>query len=211
MAMPEVEPMIVEPVTLEGDVVRLEPLADRHLPALAEVGFEPAIWRWTLARITNAAELAAWAGTAMRAADAGTELPFATVERASGRAIGSTRFLNIERQHHRVEVGWTWVAPAWQRTAVNSEAKLLMLEHAFERLGCNRVEFKTDALNERSRTAMLGIGCVFEGIFRQHMVMPGGRLRDTAWYSIVAPEWPDVKAHILERLARHGKAAATSA
>lgn len=182
------------PVTLEGRIVRLEPLSLHHLDGLAEVADDEAVWRWTLGRPTDRARLQAWMELAMANRDAGTELPFVTVERESGRPIGSSRYLNIALEHRRVEIGWTWVATAWQRSGVNREAKLLMLEHAFERLGCQRVEFKTDALNEQSRAALAGIGAVFEGIFRKHMVMPTGRIRDSAYFSITDDEWPGVKA-----------------
>jgi RimJ/RimL family protein N-acetyltransferase len=184
----------LEPVTLEGSIVRLEPLALDHVPGLAEVALEPAIWRWTIARPANEAELRSWAETAIAARSAGAELPFATIDRASGRPIGSSRYMNIALDHRRLEIGWTWVGTAFQRTGVNREAKLLMLRHAFDTLGCRRVEFKTDALNEKSRTALLGIGAQFEGIFRNHMVMPDGRMRDSAYYSVIDSEWPDVRA-----------------
>src|SRR4051812_42522551 len=140
------------PVTLEGRVVRLEPLSLDHVPALAEVALDPAIWRWTIARPTTEAELRTWALTTIAARDAGAELPFATIDRASGRPIGSSRYMNIAMDHRRIEIGWTWVGTAFQRTGANREAKLLMLRHAFDTLGCRRVEFKTDALNEKSRT-----------------------------------------------------------
>ena len=127
---------------------------------------------------------------------------FATVDQDSGRAIGSTRFMSIVPEHRRLEIGWTWVAPAWQRTGANREAKLLMLGHAFDTLGCRRVEFKTDSLNEPSRTALLGIGARFEGIFRNHMVMPDGRMRHSAYYSVIDDEWPAVRAGLERSLAR---------
>ncbi|HSK52351.1 MAG TPA: GNAT family N-acetyltransferase [Clostridia bacterium] len=183
-------------VTLEGDLVRLEPLSLAHLDGLAEVAFDPALWRWTLARPIDRAALEAWLRTALDNAAAGSELPFATIDRASGRPIGSTRFLNIVPEHRRLEIGWTWVARDYQRTGANREAKRLQLEHAFETLGANRVEFKTDSLNERSRTALLGIGATFEGIFRNHMVMPEGRLRHSAYFSVIREEWPAVKARL---------------
>jgi RimJ/RimL family protein N-acetyltransferase len=184
----------LEPVTLEGSIVRLEPLSLDHVPGLADVALEPAIWRWTIARPTNEAELRGWAETAIAARSAGAELPFATIDRASGRPIGSSRYMNVALDHRRLEIGWTWVGTAFQRTGANREAKLLMLSHAFDTLGCRRVEFKTDALNEKSRTALLGIGAQFEGIFRNHMVMPDGRMRDSAYYSVIDSEWPDVRA-----------------
>lgn len=186
------------PVTLDGRIVRLEPLELAHVPALAEVGLDAPIWQWTLARPRSEADLRDWAQAAIRSHDAGTELPFVTLEASTGRPIGSSRYLNIVLEHRRLEIGWTWLAPPWQRTGANREAKLLMLRHAFETLGCRRVEFKTDSLNEPSRRALLGIGATFEGIFRNHMVMPDGRMRHSAYYSVIDDEWPAVKA-ALER------------
>jgi N-acetyltransferase len=192
----------LEPVVLEGSRVRLEPLTLDHVPGLAEVALDPAIWQWTLARPTSEADLRAWAEAALAGRDAGTEFPFATIDVATGRPIGSSRYMNIVLEHRRLEIGWTWVAPAWQRTGANREAKLLMLGHAFDDLGCRRVEFKTDSLNEPSRTALLGIGAQFEGIFRNHMVMPGGRMRHSAYYSVIDDEWPAVRAGLERSLAR---------
>jgi RimJ/RimL family protein N-acetyltransferase len=192
----------VEPVTLEGRIVRLEPLSLAHVPGLAQVGLDPAIWRLTIARPASEADLRTWAETALRAREAGTEMPFATVEVATGRPIGSSRYMNIVLEHRRLEIGWTWLAPPWQRTGANREAKLLMLAHAFEVLGCRRVEFKTDSTNEPSRAALLGIGATFEGIFRKHMVMPGDGVRHSAWYSVVDDEWPAVKTRLEESLRR---------
>ena len=192
----------VEPVTLAGQIVRLEPLELEHVPRLADVGLDPAIWRWTIARPTSEADLRDWAETTIRARDAGTELPFVTLEAATGRPIGSSRYLNIVLEHRRLEIGWTWIAPSWQRTGANREAKLLMLTYAFETLGCRRVEFKTDSLNAPSRTALLGVGATFEGIFRNHMVMPDGRMRHSAYYSVIDDEWPAVKAGLERSLAR---------
>lgn len=197
-----VTPGRVEPVTLRGRHVVLEPLARDHVPGLADVGLEPAIWQWTLARPTSEADIGAWVDAALAGRAAGTEMPFATLDASSGRPIGSTRYMNIVLEHRRLEIGWTWLAPAWQRTGANREAKLLMLGHAFDTLGCRRVEFKTDSLNEPSRTALLGIGATFEGIFRNHMVMPGGRMRHSAWYSVIDEEWPGVRAGLERSLAR---------
>jgi RimJ/RimL family protein N-acetyltransferase len=195
-------PQLVGPITLEGRIVRLEPLTLDHVPALVDVALDPAIWRWTIARPTTEADLRDWAAAAIRARDAGTEYPFATIEAATGRPIGSSRFMNIVLEHRRVEIGWTWLAPAWQRTGANREAKLLMLDHAFGVLGCRRVEFKTDANNEPSRAALLGIGAAFEGIFRKHMVMPGDGIRHSAWYSVIDDEWPAVRARLEAGLRR---------
>jgi RimJ/RimL family protein N-acetyltransferase len=192
----------LEPVTLEGSIVRLEPLSLDHVRGLADVALDPAIWRWTIARPTTEAELRTWALNAIAGRDAGAELPFATIDRATGRPIGSSRYMNIVLEHRRLEIGWTWVGTDFQRTGANREAKLLMLSHAFDTLGCRRVEFKTDALNEKSRTALLGIGATFEGIFRNHMVMPDGRMRDSAYYSVIDAEWPEVRATLEAGLRR---------
>ncbi|HJW22506.1 MAG TPA: GNAT family N-acetyltransferase [Candidatus Limnocylindrales bacterium] len=192
----------VRPVTLEGRIVRLEPLSEAHLEGLADVAFDPAIWRWTVARPTDLDGLRAWLEAALRNRETGLEEPFATVEQASGRAIGSTRFLSIVPEHRRLEIGWTWVAGPWQRRGANREAKYLQLRHAFEVLGANRVEFKTDSLNEKANPALLAIGATFEGTFRNHMVMPGGRLRHSNYYSVIVEEWPRVKAALEASLAR---------
>lgn len=186
----------VRPVVLTGRRVRLEPISLDHVDDLAAAGADPSIWTLTIARPADRAGIEAWVRTAMANAAAGSELPFATVEIATEKAIGSTRFMSIVPDHRRLEVGWTWLGPAHQRSGANREAKLLQLTHAFEDLGANRVEFKTDARNEKSRNALLGIGATFEGIFRSHMIMPTGPLRDSAWYSVIATEWPAVKAHL---------------
>jgi RimJ/RimL family protein N-acetyltransferase len=190
------------PVTLEGSVVRLEPLEPRHLADLAQAGRDASIWTWMFEPLMDPARMEAWLEAARANVAGGTELPFATVERASGRAVGSTRYMSLALEHRRLEIGWTWLAPPWQRTGLNTEAKLLQLEHAFQRVGCRRVEFKTDARNERSRAALLAIGARFEGVFRKHMIMADGRQRDSAYYSILDDEWPEVREALRERLAR---------
>jgi N-acetyltransferase len=196
--------MVIEPITLEGAHVRLEPLAEAHHAALSEVGLHPELWRWIPYRVTTAGEMRAYVKSALDAQSAGTALPFATVERSAGRVVGSTRYMNIDGPNRRVEIGATWIAPRWQRTAINTEAKYLMLRHAFESLGCIRVELKTDALNEKSRNAILRIGAKEEGTLRQHMVTWTGRLRDTVYFSILDFEWPRVKAALEARLTRDG-------
>ena len=143
-----------------------------------------------------------WVDTALANQDAGTERPFATIDLASGRAIGSSRFLSIVPEHRRLEIGWTWLGTAFQRTGVNREAKLLQLTHAFETLGANRVELKTHHMNERSKAAMAALGATFEGTFRNHMIMPDGSLRHSAYFSVIAEEWPDIKARLVAGLAR---------
>jgi N-acetyltransferase len=198
-----VSPLRVEPITLRGRRVVLEPLSLDHVAALAEVALEPAVWQWTLARPTSEADIRAWAEAALAGREAGTEMPFATLDASTGRPIGSSRYMNIVLEHRRLEIGWTWVAPAWQRHGVNREAKYLMLRHAFEALGANRVEFKTDSLNERANPALLGVGARFEGTFRNHMVMPEGRLRHSNYYSVIAEEWPDVRRDLELSVERH--------
>src|SRR6202045_323332 len=192
--------MAVSPVTLEGLHVRLEPLGKAHLAGLAEAGLDKELWRWIPVPVRTVDEMAAYVETALGEQERGVSLPFAIVEKASGRAIGSTRYGNIDRTHHRVEIGWTWVGREWQRTAVNTEAKYLLLRHAFETLGCMRVELKTDSLNERSRAAILRIGAREEGTFRNHMITASGRIRHTVYFSILDSEWPDVKTRLESKL-----------
>jgi RimJ/RimL family protein N-acetyltransferase len=195
--------MMVAPVTLEGTHVRLEPLAEAHLAGLAEVGLDEELWRWIPTPVRTREEMAAYINTALGEQERGTSMPFAILEKATGRAIGSTRYGNIDRIHHRVEIGWTWVAREWQRTAMNTEAKYLLLKHAFETLGCMRVELKTDSLNERSRAAILRLGAREEGIFRNHMVTASGRIRHTVYFSIIDSDWPAVKARLETKLNSH--------
>jgi RimJ/RimL family protein N-acetyltransferase len=192
----------VQPVVLEGTRVRLEPLRADHLADLMLVAFDPPLWRWTIMGPQDEAGLRRWVETALANAEAGTERPFATIDRATGRAVGSTRFLSIVPEHRRLEIGWTWIATALQRSGANREAKLLQLTHAFETLGANRVEFKTHARNQPSRTALAGIGATFEGVFRNHMIMPDGSIRHSAYFSLTAEEWPAVKARLRAGLDR---------
>lgn len=201
------EPMCVEPVTLEGRAVRLEPMSREHLPGLCAVGLDPEIWRWYVLPVRTADEMAGVVDTALKEQAAGVTLPFVTVEAASGRVVGSTRYLNIDATHHRLEIGWTWLARPWRRTAINTEAKYLLLRHAFETLRCIRVELKTDSLNEHSRAAILRIGAQEEGTFRNHMITESGRLRHSVYYSVIEAEWPAVKARLERMLAAHGTAA----
>ena len=192
------------PVTLEGRQVRLEPLAKGQLEGLAAVGLHEELWRWIPAAVRTREEMAAYIETALDEQARGVSLPFAILEKATGRAIGSTRYGHIDCTHRRVEIGWTWVAREWQRTAINTEAKYLLLRHAFETLGCMRVELKTDSLNERSRAAILRIGAKEEGVFRNHMITASGRIRHTVYFSIIDSEWPAVKAR-LEAILSSGK------
>lgn len=191
------------PVTLEGELVRLEPLAHSHHEGLCNVGLDPELWRYSSVRVDSPEAMRAYIEDALEEWRDGWSLPFATIERRSGTVVGCTRFAAVEMRHRRVEIGWTWVARAYHRTGINVEAKLLMLRHAFETLGCARVELKADALNERSRRAILALGAKEEGTLRSHMVVAGGRRRDTVYYGILESEWPEVKRHLEARLARH--------
>lgn len=190
----------ISPVTLEGAHVRLEPLEASHLDALCEVGLDPDLWALTTTQVRGRDDLARWLTAALADRDAGTALPFATIEGSSGRVVGSSRLGSWSPEHRRIEIGWTWIAPPWQRTPINTEAKLLMLRHAFDVMHCVRVELKTDVLNARSRAAMLRIGAVEEGVMRKHMIAESGRRRDSVYFSIIDDEWPVVRARLEARL-----------
>ena len=192
-----------EPPTLVGESVRLELLRADHLAGLTAAGRDPRIWTWMPTDGSTDEGMRTIVDAALAGHAARTTVPFVTVEQASGRVVGSSRYLNVAPADLRLEIGWTWIDPAFQRTAVNTEAKLAMLGQAFDTLGCRRVELKTDALNSQSRTAILAAGATFEGIFRKHMVMADGRARDSAYYSILDDEWPAVRTALLDRLERH--------
>jgi RimJ/RimL family protein N-acetyltransferase len=187
------------PRVLEGSVVRLEPLGMHHLDGLSAVGLDPEIWRFTIATVDSRSAMERYISQALAEQRAGIALPFATRLKASGEVIGSTRFHSAVPAHRRVEIGWTWLGRAWQRTGANTEAKYLMLRHAFERWGCLRVEFKTSTLNQRSRAALRRIGAVEEGVLRSHMINDDGTVRDSVYFSILEQEWPGVKLK-LERM-----------
>jgi RimJ/RimL family protein N-acetyltransferase len=193
----------IAPFTLEGAVVRLEPLRDEH----AELFWQAAkdaledIFRWIPYSMKTREDFRRLVDKGITEQERGESAVFAAVERSSARVIGSTRFMNIDRVNRRVEIGSTWIAPEWQRTAVNTEAKFLMLQHAFEAWKCIRVELKTDALNQRSRNAILRIGAKEEGTLRKHLVTWTGRVRDTVYFSILDTEWPSVKTGLEARLA----------
>jgi RimJ/RimL family protein N-acetyltransferase len=190
-------------MTLEGRHVRLEPLRREHAALFWEVANDRAedTFRWMPYRMQTEDDLLRYVDKAFADQERGESVVFATIERAAGRVAGSTRFMNIDRANRRVEIGSTWLAPAWQRTAINSEAKYLMMRHAFETWGCHRVELKTDALNERSRRAILRIGAREEGTLRRHVVTWSGRVRDTVYFSVLDSEWPQVKARLEDRIA----------
>lgn len=192
--------MNIQPVRLDGRIVRLEPLRAEHHAGLCQAGLDPELWRWTPTQVRTPEDMLAYLNAALDEQRQGRSLPFAVIERESGRLIGSTRYGNIDRTNRRLEIGWTWYALEWQRTAVNTESKYLLLRHAFESLNAMRVEFKTDALNRRSREALLRIGARQEGIFRSHMTTSSGRVRNTVYFSIIDAEWPAVRAALEAKL-----------
>lgn len=195
---------ITAPVTLEGSVVRLEPIRREQGPLFWEVAKDGAddIFRWIPYRMKTRQDFESWLNKALAEQERGESVVFSTVERQSGQVVGSTRFMNIDRANRRVEIGSTWIAPAWQRSGVNTEAKFLMLRHAFEVWGCYRVELKTDALNHKSRNAILRIGAKEEGTLRRHVVTWTGRVRDSVYFSILDSEWPEVKKKLEAMRAR---------
>jgi len=197
---------IALPMTLEGSVVRLEPIRREHAQLFWDVAKNDVedIFRWIPYAMQNRGDFEKLVDKAFAEQERGESVVFATVERGSGKTIGSTRFMNIDRANKRVEIGSTWIAPAWQQTAVNTEAKYLMLRHAFEVWGCIRVELKTDALNKKSRNAILRIGAKEEGTLRRHLVTSTGRVRDTVYFSILDSEWPEVKARLESKLESEG-------
>jgi N-acetyltransferase len=185
---------------LEGRVVRLEPLARHHEQDLFEAAQDERIWRWMPYDASASPEtFHAWLEDALAASESGTEAAFATVDAGTGDPVGSTRYLALRPEHRVLEIGWTWLAPAYWQTGANVEAKMLMLEHAFENLGSLRVELKTDSRNERSRAALAALPAQFEGIFRKHMLVRGGQRRDSAYYSIIDDEWPEVRENLERR------------
>ena len=185
------------PLTLEGRAVRLEPLdLSRHWDGLRAVGLEQELWRFTSSRARDEAELLRYLERAIDEQRRGVSLPFATIQRASGRVAGSTRFGNITPEHRRVEIGWTWLGSEFQRSALNTEAKYLMFRHAFEVEGCMRVELKTSLTNLKSQAAMERLGLVREGTFRKWMFNEDGTPRDTVWFSVIDDDWPALKARL---------------
>jgi RimJ/RimL family protein N-acetyltransferase len=189
--------MEVKPVTLSGRVVRLEPLSLAHVPDLCEVGLDDDIWRYMLyGWVRRPQDMQRWVESMLALQEQGSDLPFAVIHLASGRAIGATRYLEIRPADRGLEIGGTWYGKAYQRTAVNTESKYLLLKHAFEDLGCIRVQFKTDLRNVRSQQAIERLGAVKEGIFRNHRILPDGTIRHSVYYSIVAEEWPSVKERL---------------
>jgi N-acetyltransferase len=201
------EPSVLSPAmpqwtapTLEGRIVRLEPLRAEHEDALWEASRDERTWRWlSVVQPQTREEWHVFVARALAAAADGTEIPFVTVR--GEETVGSTRFLALRPEHRSVEIGWTWLHPSAWSTGTNVEAKLLQMQHAFDVWGCRRVEWKTDAANERSCRALEALGATFEGVHRNHMLVRGDENRDSAWYSVTDAEWPTVRAHLAERLA----------
>jgi N-acetyltransferase len=190
----------LEPCALEGRLVRLEPMRPEHLDELCAAGLDPELWRLTVTKIATPDDMRRYIDAALAEQREGTALPFVTIWRATGQVIGSTRFANAALAHRRVEIGWTWLARPWQRSGANADAKYLMLRHAFETWNMVRVELKTSTLNQQSRGAMTKLGAVEEGVLRRHMINEDGSPRDSVFFSILADEWPRVKAGLEERL-----------
>jgi N-acetyltransferase len=192
--------MKIENVTLEGENVRLEPLQSIHIPILFEIGSNKEIWRWTTTNIEKLDDMKKYVETALVEREKGITLPFVTIDKASKEIVGSTRFGNISTQNRFAEIGWTWINPEWQRTYVNTEAKLLMLTHAFETWKCIRVEIITDFFNEKSRNAILRLGAKQDGIFRNHLIVDTGRIRDSVIFSIIDSDWSEIKENLQKKL-----------
>jgi RimJ/RimL family protein N-acetyltransferase len=197
--------MEIHPITLEGRAVRLEPLSLAHHAQMCEAGLDFDLWHWIPQNVRTPEDMRSYIEQALGEQARGTSLPFATIDQASGKVIGSTRYMNIDVSNLRVEIGSTWLAKPWQRTSANTEAKYLMLRHAFEKFGCIRVELKTDSLNQRSRDAILRLGAKEEGTLRNHMLTWTGRIRHTVYFSIIDAEWPEVKARLEGMLARKAR------
>ncbi len=194
--------MQIKSITLEGRFVRLAPLKLGHLAELYAAANDESLWLWTANNIRTREDMLRYIETALGEFERKVSLPFVTIEKSSGAIIGSTRFGNIDTANRKVEIGWTWINPRWQRTRINTEAKLLMLSHAFETWKCVRVELKTDVLNEKSRAAIRRLGAQEEGILRRHLLTDAGRFRDTVYFSIIDSEWRTIKKSLELKLTR---------
>ncbi len=197
--------MNIEPLTLIGTRVILVPLSGAHLDGLASIATDRSIWEFAPEQVDDREKMEKYIDQALKEQADGRSLPFVTMLAETGEIVGSTRFGNIDPSHLKVEVGWTWITPKWQRSFVNTEAKLLMLAHAFEVWKCIRVEFKTDATNLRSRNAIVRLGAVEEGTLRQHMITESGRFRDSVYFSILDREWGPVKERLQEKLRKYSE------
>ncbi len=194
------EPLVVVPVTLEGEHVRLIPMETSHLDDLYAASLPREIWDYMPTQINSKEELSSWMTSSLNRRESGLDLPFVVVDKKSERIVGSTRFLDIMPEHRGLEIGSTWLNPSVWRTPVNTECKLLLLTHCFETLGTIRVQLKTDSRNVRSQTAIARIGGVREGVIRQQMIMPGDYIRDSVYFSIIDKEWREVKLNLISML-----------
>ncbi|NMC12376.1 MAG: GNAT family N-acetyltransferase [Chloroflexi bacterium] len=195
--------MHTDPLILTGKYIRLEPLNENHIPDLCLVGLDERIWRYMrYGMVLTKEQMQTWVSNILEKAAKGNEIPFAVIHLESGRAIGATRFLTIQPDQRNLEIGGTWIGIDYQRTAVNTECKYLMLKHAFEVMGIIRVQIKTDLRNIASQRAIERLGAVKEGILRKHMILPDGYIRDSVIYSILDDEWPAVKAGLEQKLNR---------
>lgn len=193
----------ISPVILNGEYVCLEPMTEDHIPGLAEIGVGQTFWDFMLyGRMDSVEDMRNWVRDILSRAEKGTDLPFVAIHLASGKVAGATRYLNIMPKDRGLEIGGTWYGTEYQRTPVNTECKYLLLTHAFERLGCIRVQLKTDLRNVRSQKAIERIGAKREGILRNHMILPSGQFRDSVFYSILDSEWPEVKKRLEELVVR---------
>jgi len=191
------------PIPLEGRSVRLEPMTEAHVPALAAVGCDKSIWKLMVyGQIHSEEDMRSWVRMLLGRLAAGTDLPFVVIHLASGRVAGATRYMEIRQSHKSLEIGGTWYGLKFQRTIVNTECKYLLMRHAFEKLGAIRVQFKTDMRNERSMRAIERIGAKREGVLRNHYILPDGVRRDSVYYSVIESEWPGVKERLEEMLRR---------
>lgn len=193
--------MALHPVTLTGQTVRLEPLAETHVADLAAVGLDPSIWQYMLyGEISTEAHMRGWVQDILQRQVRGTDLAFAVIFLPTGRAMGATRYMDIRLEHRSLEIGGTWYGRAYQGTTANPESKYLLLRHAFEHLGIHRVQFKTDLRNAHSQRAIERLGAVKEGVLRDHLITPSGYIRSSVYYSVLAAEWPGVKDRLEARL-----------
>ncbi|MDX1377883.1 MAG: GNAT family protein [Anaerolineales bacterium] len=196
--------MEIKPIVLEGRYVRLEPLTEAHIPGLAEIGVGQDFWSFMVyGDMKNEEDMRGWVSDILFRAEKGADLPFAVVHLASGRVAGATRYLNIVPKDRGLEIGGTWYGTEFQRTAVNTECKYLLLTHAFEMLGCIRVQLKTDSRNERSQKAIERLGAKKEGVLRNHMILPDGHIRHSVYYSVLDSEWGEVKTRLKEMMSRY--------
>jgi N-acetyltransferase len=197
--------LTIEPITLVGKYIILRPPSIEDIDGLSNAARDGEIWNNSFTQFPNATEMSTYIQEMLDLSSKGIILPFVTVDKASNTIVGTTRYLNIDYENHRLEIGHTWIAKPWRKTFVNTEAKFLMLQYAFEKLGCIAVEIRTDVLNTVSRQAIQRLGAKQDGILRYHKIMRDGRIRDTVCYSIIKPEWKQVKENLMKKLFKYNK------